>query len=134
MTNEILEFLDKYPTFLATLGTCGNPRVRPFHSPLYMDNKLYFYTAKDKNLYKHISNHSGIELSSCNNDGSAWLRIRGNAKFSDDLKVKEAMFNKYELVKNIYKDIHNPNFAVFYLENISVNLRDFNGKNELIKE
>lgn len=34
---EIAQFLDdNAPAFLATLGTCGNPRVRPIQSPLLM--------------------------------------------------------------------------------------------------
>lgn len=33
---EIAQFLDdNAPAFLATLGTCGNPRVRPIQSPLW---------------------------------------------------------------------------------------------------
>lgn len=40
---EIAQFLDdNAPAFLATLGTCGNPRVRPIQSPLLMGDKIYF--------------------------------------------------------------------------------------------
>lgn len=40
---EIAQFLDdNAPAFLATLGTCGNPRVRPIQSPLLMGIKFIF--------------------------------------------------------------------------------------------
>lgn len=40
---EIAQFLDdNVPAFLATLGTCGNPRVRPIQSPLLVRDKIYF--------------------------------------------------------------------------------------------
>lgn len=40
---EIAQFLDdNAPAFLATLGTCGNPRVRPIQSPLFVRDKIYF--------------------------------------------------------------------------------------------
>lgn len=43
---DIMDFLDNNaPAFLATRGTCGNPRVRPIQSPL-----LY----EDKNLFLHF--------------------------------------------------------------------------------
>lgn len=40
---EIAQFLDdNAPAFLATLGTCGNPRVRPIQSPLLVGDKFIF--------------------------------------------------------------------------------------------
>lgn len=54
---EIAQFLDdNAPAFLATLGTCGNPRVRPIQSPLLVGDKIYFCTANTKGLFKHIKN------------------------------------------------------------------------------
>ena len=48
---EIAQFLDdNAPAFLATLGTCGNPRVRPIQSPLLVGDKIYFCTANTKDF------------------------------------------------------------------------------------
>ncbi|MDE5603710.1 MAG: pyridoxamine 5'-phosphate oxidase family protein, partial [Helicobacter sp.] len=115
MTKEILEILDKYPSFLATKGTCGNPRVRPVQSALFKNNRLYFCTAKHKGIYKHIQNFNNVEFCIYDNQ-STWIRIRGVAKFDEDLAIKEAMFEKYPVVKEIYKTHDNPDFAIFYLE------------------
>ena len=41
--------------YLATKGTCGNPRVRPISSYIVHNGKLYFGTSKNKNLYKKTS-------------------------------------------------------------------------------
>ena len=91
MTQEILDFLDKNVGFLATKGTCGNPRVRPIQSPLFYDGKLYSCTAKTKGIFKHIENFPNIELSAF--DGKeTWIRIRAEAVFEDNMQVKEAMF------------------------------------------
>lgn len=52
---EIEQFLDENtPAFLATLGTCGNPRVRPMQSPLLVGDRIYFCTSNNKGLFKHI--------------------------------------------------------------------------------
>ncbi|WP_104721441.1 pyridoxamine 5'-phosphate oxidase family protein [Helicobacter mesocricetorum] len=132
MTQEILDFLDKHPTFLATKGTCGNPRVRPMQFALFKNGRLYFCTAKFKGIYKHIQNFNNVEFSAFDNQAT-WIRIRGVAKFDEDLSVKEAMFEKYPVVKEIYKTPSNPDFAVFYLEEVSIKIQDFNGRDEVIK-
>lgn len=132
MTKEILDLLDNYPAFLATKGTCGNPRVRPIKSALFKDGKLYFCTSKKKNLYKHMQNFSGIEISVFNGKDT-WIRIRGEADFSQDLEIKKAMFLKYPEVKEIYKDVENEDFAIFFIKNPSIKIQDFNGRDEVIK-
>ncbi len=130
---DIKNFLDtNAPAFLATLGTCGNPRVRPVQSPLLYENKIYFCTANTKNLYKHIKAHSGIEFCSCAKDGT-FLRLRANAVFEDNKKVKEAMFKKYPDLKHIYQSPENPTFEVFYLDKVSAKLQRLDGTFEIYK-
>lgn len=117
--NDIVRFFDKnFTGFLATKGTCGNPRIRPVQSALVYNGKIYFCTSIKKNLYKHIQNHNGVEYCSCAENGE-FVRLRGEAKISDDKGAKEAMFEKYPSVKERYKSVENPLFAVFYLDNIS---------------
>ena len=132
MTQEILDFLDENVTFLATKGTCGNPRVRPITSDLYKNGKLYFCTSNQKGMYKHMQNFAGVELSAF--DGKdKWIRIRGEVKFDDDLARKEAMFEKYPTLENIYQNPKNPNFVIFYLENVSIKIQDFSGREEILQ-
>ncbi|MGX2984786.1 pyridoxamine 5'-phosphate oxidase family protein [Helicobacter sp. 23-1048] len=117
--NDIVAFIDSgYTGFLATKGTCGNPRVRPVQSALVYNNKIYFATSIHKNLYKHIQNHSGIEYCTCLDDGS-FLRLRAEARIANHIDAKEAMMERYPFIRQKYKSPENPDFAVFYLENIS---------------
>ena len=127
MTQEILDFLDKNVGFLATKGTCGNPRVRPIQSPLFYQGKLYYCTSKTKGMVKHIQNFSNVEL--CAFDSKeTWIRIRAEIIFEDNAAVKEAMFVKYPLVKEIYTSPTNPDFAVFYFKNPSIKIQNFSGR------
>lgn len=133
MTQEILDFLDKNVGFLATKGTCGNPRVRPIQSPLFYQGKLYYCTSKTKGMVKHIQNFSNVEL--CAFDSKeTWIRIRAEIVFEDNAAVKEAMFAKYPLVKEIYVSPTNPDFAVFYFKNPSIKIQSLSGREEMIKE
>ncbi|RDU52152.1 pyridoxamine 5'-phosphate oxidase [Helicobacter sp. MIT 00-7814] len=131
---SIVEFLDSNPAgFLATLGTCGNPRVRPVQSALLYDGKIYFATSTKKNLYKHIQNHAGIEYCSCNSEG-VFLRLRGQARISQDEGARKAMLEKYPLVAQIYGSADNEEFAVFYLQNISAQIQDTQNNTAQFKE
>ncbi len=131
---DILKFLDdNAPAFLATLGTCGNPRIRPVQSPLLYEDKIYFCTSNEKNLYKHIQKHNGVEFCSCAKDGT-FLRLRGNAVFENNAKVKEAMFEKFKDLKALYNTPNNPKFEVFYLDKLSARMQFLNGEFKLYKE
>lgn len=129
---EIIDFLDKNVGFLATKGTCGNPRVRPVQSPLWVDGKLYSCTSNKKGIYKHIQANKSIELSSF--DGKqTWIRIRANAVFVDDFALKEAMFKKFPMLKDIYQSPENKDFEVFRFDDMSIKIQDFSGRDEVIK-
>ncbi len=124
---ELVDFLDNNPpAFLATLGSCGNPRIRPIQSPLLFEGKIYFCTANTKNLFKHIKQHNGIEFCSCCKDGT-FVRLRAKAIFEDNKRVKEAMFEKYPMLKDIYQSPENKTFEVFYLSELSARKQFLNG-------
>ncbi|EAH4890757.1 pyridoxamine 5'-phosphate oxidase [Campylobacter jejuni] len=130
---EIAQFLDdNAPAFLATLGTCGNPRVRPIQSPLLVGDKIYFFTANTKRLFKHIKNYNGIEFCSCAKEGT-FLRLRANAVFEPNLEVKKMMFKKYPHLVNLYETPQNPKFEVFYLDHLSARMQFMNGEFKLFK-
>ncbi|TKX30443.1 pyridoxamine 5'-phosphate oxidase family protein [Campylobacter estrildidarum] len=130
---EIAQFLDdNAPAFLATLGTCGNPRVRPIQSPLLVGDRIYFCTSNTKGLFKHIQNYNGIEFCSCSKEGT-FLRLRANAIFEPNLEVKRKMFEKYPYLKNLYDTPENSKFEVFYLDNLSARMQFNNGEFKLFK-
>ena len=130
---EIEQFLDENtPAFLATLGTCGNPRVRPMQSPLLVGDRIYFCTSNNKGLFKHIQNYNGIEFCSCAKDGT-FLRLRANAVFEPNLEVKKMMFKKYPHLVNLYETPQNPKFEVFYLDHLSARMQFMNGEFKLFK-
>lgn len=130
---EIAQFLDENtPAFLATLGTCGNPRVRPMQSPLLVGDRIYFGTSNNKGLFKHIQNYNGIEFCSCSREG-VFLRLRANAVFEPNLEVKKMMFEKYPHLVNLYETPQNPKLEVFYLDNLSAKMQFPNGDFKLYK-
>lgn len=114
--SDVVNFLKENKAgFLATTED-GKPRVRPFEFGVEDGGKLYFCTANSKEVYNQIMANPNVEFSSANSNNT-WIRIRGEVKFSDDIKIKEKVLNSSELVKSIYKNADNTLLEIFYLEN-----------------
>lgn len=76
-----IEFLEKNQVqSLATIGTDGKPKVRPFQFNLEHGGRLYFSTLSDKQIYKEITQNPWIELCACGENFS-WLRLSGRVVF-----------------------------------------------------
>lgn len=111
---------------LATVEN-GKPNVRPFQFMLEDGGKLYFCTANTKDVYRQIKANPFIEFCS-SSPNFAWIRLSGEAKFSNDLVIKEKILEKSPLVKSIYKTADNPTFEAFYIEHGVAVLADFSGQ------
>lgn len=119
---EIIEFLNKSDVqYMATTGLDGKPKVRPFQFMFEEDEKLWFCSSNQKEIYKELQKQPYTELCSMNKD-QAWLRLSGKVVFSNNLAVKEKVLMQSPLVKSIYKTADNPTFEVFYLEEVSASL------------
>lgn len=122
MKQEIVEIIEQNTFFLATKGTCGNPRIRPMRSIVVDGDKLYFCTKKGKNLVKHIQNFSGVELCIFDNKRT-WLRIRGEAKVIEKQDFSEKL-------QKIFKD-SSADLVIFGLDKMSIKLQDLDGREEV---
>ncbi len=128
MSKEILNFLTENPVqFFATIGMDNKPKVRPFQFMLEKNGKLFFCTSNQKEVYGELTNNPYVELCSCNKEFSTWIRIKGKVVFDDNLEIKTAIIEGNSLVKSIYQTAFNPNFEIFYLENIEASIFDFSG-------
>lgn len=124
----MIEFLNENPVqYLATVDLDGKPRVRPFQFMLEEEGKLYFCTNNQKNVYKQLKKSPYVEITT-SSPTFAWIRLRGKAVFSDDIKIKKAIIESNELVKSQYQTANNPIFKIFYLDEAKAVITDFSGK------
>ena len=79
MEQEILEILDKYPSFLVTKETSKNP-LPSMQFTFLKNNKLYFCTAKA--IYKYRQNFNSVEF------GIYRIRIKRITHFNEDLSPR----------------------------------------------
>lgn len=123
---EVVEFLQANPVqYLATVGRDGKAKCRPFMFCFEKDNRLWFCTNNQKDVYKDMQVNPNIEvsISSPNYD---WIRLNGKAVFENNIEVKEECMNN-PIVKGQYNSANNPIFEVFYLENAHAVIADFSG-------
>lgn len=123
---EIIKFLTENPVqYLATVGIDGKAKCRPFMFCFEKDKKLWFCTSNKKKVYQEMKKNPFIELCIANTSYS-WLRLSGKVIFKNEIEIKKICFEN-PIVKGQYKVLENPNFEMFYLENIQAIISDLSG-------
>ncbi len=123
---EVVEFLQENPVqYLATVGRDGKAKCRPFMFCFERDNKLWFCTNNQKDVYKDMQVNPQIEVS-VSSPAYAWIRLNGKVVFENNMEVKEECMNN-PIVKGQYNSANNPIFEVFYLEDAHAVIADFSG-------
>ena len=112
--SAVLDYL-KESGVLSTMD--GNqPRVRPFGAVCEFEGKLYFITAKTKNVYKQLLENPRVEISAMKGKDS-WIRLDGEVKMDDRREARVAMLEAVPVLKNMY-NADDGVMTVFYLDNI----------------
>lgn len=123
---EIAGILAETPMcFLATVS--GNePRVRAFQYQFERDGKLWFCTAKSKEVFKQLEANPAVEICAVKQD-MTWVRMNGNVTFEDNRAVKEHILSEQPLIKSIYGTADNPDFTTFFVEHGTYTIANFSG-------
>lgn len=123
---KVIEFLNANPVqYLATVGRDGKAKCRPFMFCCEYDNKIWFCTNNQKDVYMDMQNNPYVEVTVASKD-YAWIRFSGKAVFENNIAVKELCMNN-PIVKAQYKTPDNPIFEVFYIDDLKGSISDFSG-------
>ncbi|WP_219970616.1 pyridoxamine 5'-phosphate oxidase family protein [Methanospirillum lacunae] len=124
---QITEFFKPGTTVnIATIDD-GLPRVRPFQFQFESDGKLFFCTAKTKDVYNQLTKNPAIEFVATSPE-YVTMRVSGKVTFTDDKNLKEKILSGNELIKTIYQTSDNPVFTLFYLDHGSVKISTMTGE------
>jgi uncharacterized pyridoxamine 5'-phosphate oxidase family protein len=125
--NNVVKFLSENPVqYFATVGLDGKPKVRPFQFMIEKDNKLYFCTNNQKDVFAQLQKCPYVEVT-VSSPSYEWIRLNGKVVFANDLETKKAIIESSSLVKSIYETAENPIFEIFYLEEAKAIIADFSG-------
>ncbi len=105
--------------YVATVGG-GKPHVRPFGAAIGFEGRLYLCTNCEKAVYRQMTEHPSVELSATNRNGD-WIRIAATAVDDDSEAAKEAMWNAYESVREIYRG-KEQQFRLLYLRDATATI------------
>ena len=130
MMQEVVDFLKKCGTYYLATVEGDQPRVRPFGTAHIFDGKLYFQTAKAKDVSKQIAANPKIEMSCF--DGEQWLRVAATAVTDDRLEAKVSMLEAYPMLKDRYK-AEDENTHVLYLKDATATFAGFGGEPRVVK-
>ena len=113
--NEALKFLTDNQTFYIATVDGDEPKVRPFGFVMEFDQKIYFGTSNQKNVFKQLKANPKFEVCTADKAGR-WIRLKGKAVFDNNIAAKEKAFEVMPRLAKIYQNASNPNFEVFYVE------------------
>ncbi len=122
----ISQFLKDTPMcFVATIS--GNaPKVRPFQYQFDQDGKLWFCTARSKEVFQQLQANPATQLCAVKPDATT-LRVDAKVVFEDNLEVKKRILEEQPLIKSIYGSADNPDFTTFYVDHGVWLMFDFSG-------
>ncbi len=111
---EVLKFLTDNPTFYIATVEGDKPKVRPFGFVMEYEDKLWFCTSNQKNVYKQLQANPYFEISTTSPDGK-WIRLRGKAVFNSTPAAKAKALEVMPKLKEMYS-VDDDIFEVFYIE------------------
>ncbi|MCB2186246.1 MAG: pyridoxamine 5'-phosphate oxidase family protein [Deltaproteobacteria bacterium] len=124
---EVLDFLKANRTVFLATSDHGQARVRPFQFQFAVDGRLWFCTAKSKEVYAQLIQDPRFELSAMAPDW-ATLRLKGEVNLDDDPAIKARILEENEMIRGIYGSADNPDFTAFSVDHGTAFLFDFSGE------
>ncbi len=112
--DEVLKFLKDNPVFYFATVDGDEPKVRPFGFIMEFENKLYFTTSNQKDVYKQLQNNPKFEV--CTNSATnEWIRLKGKVVMDSRKEVREKAFEVGPFFKDLYGTPDNETFTCFYI-------------------
>ena len=127
--NKAVEFLKNAGTYY--LATCDGdqPRVRPFGTVLWMNDRLYIQTGKIKAVSRQLHENPMAEI--CAFRDGKWIRVTGELVCDESREVKKAMLDAYPNLRAMY-DEDDGNTEVWYFRDAAAVISSFTEAPETI--
>lgn len=123
---EITDILANTPMCFIATANGNQPRVRAFQYQFEQEGKLWFCTAKSKDVFKQLQANPSVEICAVQQD-MTWIRITANVTLDDNRAVKERILSEQPLIKGIYGTADNPDFTTFAIAHGEYVIADFSG-------
>lgn len=127
---KVYQFLISCGTYYIATIDGDKPRVRPFGTAAIFEDKLYFQTSNQKNVFQQIQSNNNVELSAF--DGEKWIRVSGKVIRDERIEAKQYVLDMHESLKSVYS-ADDGKTEVFYFESGTAVISSFAGEEEVIE-
>ncbi len=128
---EALEFLRSCGTFYLATVEGDQPHVRPFGAVCEFEDKLYFVTNNQKEVYKQMLANGKVEM--CGMSKGKWIRVMGTAKLDERREARVAMMDANGPALSKMYTVDDNLMVVFYLEDATATIYSFTEEPKVIK-
>lgn len=108
------------PYFISILAN-NHPRVRPIDTMTRYDDKIWFHIGQEKNTFKQLKKSPHIEIIAYNMSRN-WIRITGEAVFSECKSLHEEAIRQNPILKGLYDERNGSTFTSFYIKDAKVEI------------
>lgn len=114
---KVLEYLTAVPAWYLATSVDGQPHVRPFSFAQIQDGKIWFVTARTKDVWRELELNPRFEATSWW-PGHGWLILRGRAGMVDAASpaMREAGWKHLERLGEHYEGADDPDLVFFSVE------------------
>ena len=127
---SVCAYLKKCGVYYLATVEGDQPRVRPFGVAEIFEGKLYFLTAKRKEVSKQMLANPKIEISATS--GREWIRIEALAVEDDRLEARQHILDAVPSLKSMYQ-ADDGNCQVFYLKDATATFYTFGSEPRTVK-
>ena len=129
-----LEYLTDIPAWF--LATCegDQPHVRPFSFVAEQGGKLWFCTARTKDVYRELEANPKFELSGWK-PGRGWIVLRGRAGLADEARpdLRRAGYEHMAGLGESYDGADDPALTFFSVEDPVAWIADIDGSKQFLR-
>lgn len=127
---KLHSFLKEAGTYYLATSDGEQPRVRPFGTALFFEDRIYLLTSREKSVSKQIDNNPKFEISAMDSSGK-WIRVSGVLKADDRIEVHQAMLDAYPHLKNMYT-AGGENTHTLYLDEVKAVIYSFTEEPDML--
>lgn len=129
---KVVEYLTSIPAWFLATSEDKQPHVRPFSFAASSNDKLWFCTARTKDVYEELIANPLFELSGWK-PGQGWIVLRGSASFEEpEASIRQAGYEHMLGLGEHYESANDPSLVFFTAIKPEAWICDINGRRDCL--
>lgn len=131
--DEIIQYLTSVPAWYLATSVNGQPHVRPFSFAAEEDGKLWFITARHKDVWDELLENPAFEACSWW-PGHGWLILSGRATEGQVSEpMRKAGYEHLVMLGESYEGPEDPDLVFFWAQDLKARIDNHDGTSKHIQ-